>query len=477
MRFGAFGFVRDDNCVTFSHTLLAARRSTRTEILATLRRRRPRRRRVRRQSDRRGGGQTMQQLSKSRRWGRSRAPRAAVAGARPELEGPWRTTEATAARGAAGDEEVNAAEASPFRVNASGGERRIEAAARERVCDDEPPTTGRVSGRGPREHHAADASQRSRSLRRGTARLPTERDSLLGGHAHPRRLAAPAANVIGGLLAPGWIGVATERIAARWALWGTVTPLARRSSASRRSRSSWPPSQPAHLDLDAHRRPRRAPGLVLTSSPPRCARARSHALNRALRGRLCRARRAAVEALTAPVTRAVGVQLALLSFAALLRVIGWGSAVGGDENTLRAAVVPSRGERRAPRGARRASVIASTSSTAGVARDDLGRGSPSPSRSSSRRGRCAPTSIRARGRAARRLPARPLVARTSGVPSLRGSIANGDARDRAPRPLRAYRRSCACLRRARVRDLAIAALVRRTAARSHRRLYATMRSR
>jgi len=37
MRFGAFGFVRDGACVTFSHTLLGGETLDREEILATLR--------------------------------------------------------------------------------------------------------------------------------------------------------------------------------------------------------------------------------------------------------------------------------------------------------------------------------------------------------------------------------------------------------------------------------------------------------
>src|SRR5215471_8225336 len=37
MRFGAFGFVRDDSCVTFSHTLLGGSTLDPDEILATLR--------------------------------------------------------------------------------------------------------------------------------------------------------------------------------------------------------------------------------------------------------------------------------------------------------------------------------------------------------------------------------------------------------------------------------------------------------
>ena len=37
MRFGAFGFVRDGQCVTFSHTLLGGETLDREEIMATLR--------------------------------------------------------------------------------------------------------------------------------------------------------------------------------------------------------------------------------------------------------------------------------------------------------------------------------------------------------------------------------------------------------------------------------------------------------
>ncbi|MEO7093174.1 MAG: hypothetical protein ABI175_07985, partial [Polyangiales bacterium] len=56
--------------------------------------------------------------------------------------------------------------------------------------------------------------------------LGTPRDRFAVGLLLPIALAALAANLVGGLLAPGWLGVVSEKVADRWRTWGTVLPLA-----------------------------------------------------------------------------------------------------------------------------------------------------------------------------------------------------------------------------------------------------------
>jgi hypothetical protein len=158
--------------------------------------------------------------------------------------------------------------------------------------------------------------------------LSSDRDRFSVGMLVPVAIAALVANAIGGLLSPGWIGVASEKIAARWALWGTVTPLTAALLGIGTTMA---------LVMAAVANPRTSistrivatfgAGLVLTlvAAAFRAALDPTHLIV-LFAGAFAVLVSAAVEALTPPVTRAVGVQLALLAFAALMRVLGWGLA-------------------------------------------------------------------------------------------------------------------------------------------------------
>src|SRR5437868_6502867 len=55
--------------------------------------------------------------------------------------------------------------------------------------------------------------------------LPSTRDRFAVGLVLPLSLVALAANAVGDLVAPGWVGVGGDVLVQRWRWWGTVTPL------------------------------------------------------------------------------------------------------------------------------------------------------------------------------------------------------------------------------------------------------------
>ncbi len=158
--------------------------------------------------------------------------------------------------------------------------------------------------------------------------LNTGRDRFGVGLLWPMAIAALAANLIAGLLAPGFIGSAGNALASRWRWWATITPLAAAILGI---------GSVIALVMAAVANPRTSistrivatfgAGLVLTLTAA------------ALRGKLEQTQlivlfagafavlvASAVEALAPPPTRALGVMLGLLALSSLLRVAGWGLA-------------------------------------------------------------------------------------------------------------------------------------------------------
>ena len=154
------------------------------------------------------------------------------------------------------------------------------------------------------------------------------RDRFSVGLILPFALAAVLANAIGGLLAPGWVGVAAERAAARWQWWAAATPLtaallgicttiALVMAAVANHRTSVSTRVVATFGA----------GLVLTlvAAAFRTALEPTHLIV-LFAGAFAVLVASAVEALGPAVTRAVGVLLSVLAVSALLRVVGWGLA-------------------------------------------------------------------------------------------------------------------------------------------------------
>lgn len=163
---------------------------------------------------------------------------------------------------------------------------------------------------------------------RGEIPVSTPRDSFATGVLLPVSIFAIAANVVGGLLAPGWVGVGAEAVVARWRKWANLTSVSAamlgmlalmvlvfavvgnmRTSLSTRMVSTF------------------GAGLVFTF----VAIAVGHVLEPAqlvvlFAGAFAVLVAATVEAVTPSETRALGIQLGLLAFAALLRVLAWGIA-------------------------------------------------------------------------------------------------------------------------------------------------------
>ena len=158
--------------------------------------------------------------------------------------------------------------------------------------------------------------------------VASPRDRFSVGLILPFAIAALAANAIGGLLAPGWVGVAGERAAARWQWWAAATPLTAaligigttialvmaavanpRTSVSTRVVATFGAGLVLTLVAAAFRAPLEPTHLIVLFA-----------------GAFAVLVASAVEAIAPPFTRAVGVLLGVLAVAALLRVVGWGLA-------------------------------------------------------------------------------------------------------------------------------------------------------
>lgn len=163
---------------------------------------------------------------------------------------------------------------------------------------------------------------------RGEIPVSAPRESFAVGVLLPVSLFAIAANIVGGLLAPGWVGVGGEAQVARWRKWANLTSVSAamlgmvalmvlvlavvgnvRTSLSTRLVSTF------------------GAGLVFTFT----AIAIGHVLEPAqlvvlFAGAFAVLVAATVESVGPSETRALGIQLGLLAFAALLRVLAWGMA-------------------------------------------------------------------------------------------------------------------------------------------------------
>jgi len=158
--------------------------------------------------------------------------------------------------------------------------------------------------------------------------LPTGRDRFAAGLLLPVALVAIAANAVGDLLAPGWVGVGGDALVHRWRWWGTVTPLAAamlgvvtaialvmaavgnpRTSISTRMVATFGAGLVLTLVM-ASLRDVLGPKILIVI----------------FAGAFAVLVAGAVEALSPPATRGLGVLLALYALSALLRVSGWGLA-------------------------------------------------------------------------------------------------------------------------------------------------------
>lgn len=163
---------------------------------------------------------------------------------------------------------------------------------------------------------------------RGESPVSAPRESFAFGVLLPVSIFAIAANIVGGLLAPGWVGVGGEALVARWRKWANLTSVSAamlgmvtvmvlvlaivgnpRTSLSTRLVSTF------------------GAGLVFTF----VALAIGHVLEPAqlvvlFAGAFAVLVASTVESVGPSETRALGIQLGLLAFAALLRVLAWGMA-------------------------------------------------------------------------------------------------------------------------------------------------------
>lgn len=163
---------------------------------------------------------------------------------------------------------------------------------------------------------------------RGEIPVSAPRDSFAIGVLLPVSIFAIAANIVGGLLAPGWVGVGGEAQVARWRKWANLTSVSAamlgllamvvlglavvgnaRTSLSTRLVSTF------------------GAGLVFTFVAIAIGRVLEPAeLIVLFVGALAVLVASTVEAIGPSETRALGMQLGLLAFAALLRVVAWGIA-------------------------------------------------------------------------------------------------------------------------------------------------------
>lgn len=163
---------------------------------------------------------------------------------------------------------------------------------------------------------------------RGEIPVSAPRESFAVGVLLPVSLFAIAANIVGGLLAPGWVGVGAEAQVARWRKWANLTSVSAamlgmlamavlglavvgntRTSLSTRMVSTF------------------GAGLVFTFVAIAIGRVLQPAeLVVLFAGAFAVLVASTVESVGPSETRALGIQLGLLAFAALLRVLSWGMA-------------------------------------------------------------------------------------------------------------------------------------------------------
>ena len=191
------------------------------------------------------------------------------------------------------------------------------------VSPSRPPSARRDTGRPSSPDRPSKPADKSEEFP-----LHQTRDRFAVGLMLPLALSVLAANAIGGLLAPGWLGVGSELAANRWRWWGTVTPLAAALLGIGTSIS---------LVMAAVANPRTSistrlvstfgAGLVLTlvAAAFRNVLEPTHLIV-LFAGAFAVIVASAVEAISPPTTRAFGVQLSVFGVSALLRVGAWGVA-------------------------------------------------------------------------------------------------------------------------------------------------------
>lgn len=163
---------------------------------------------------------------------------------------------------------------------------------------------------------------------RGEIPITTPRESFAVGVLLPVTIFAVAANILGGLLAPGWIGVGGEVQVARFRKWANLTSV---------SAATLGMLAVLVLVLAVAGNPRTSVSTRLVSTFGACLVFTfvAIAITRVLEpsqlvvlfaGAFAVLVAATVEAVTPPATRALGIQLGLMGGAALLRIAAWGIA-------------------------------------------------------------------------------------------------------------------------------------------------------
>lgn len=163
---------------------------------------------------------------------------------------------------------------------------------------------------------------------RGEIPITAPRESFAAGFLLPVTVCAIAANILGGLLAPGWIGVGGEDQVARFRKWANLTSV----SAAMLGMLAM-----LVLVLAVAGNPRTSISTRLVSTFGAClvftfaAIAIGHVLDPPqlvvlFAGAFAVLVAATVEAVAPAETRALGIQLGLLACAAILRIAAWGIA-------------------------------------------------------------------------------------------------------------------------------------------------------
>lgn len=178
------------------------------------------------------------------------------------------------------------------------------------------------------------------SEERGEIPLSPGRESLAAGILLPATIFAIAANAIGGLLAPGWMGVAGETAVQGWKKWANLTSI---------SAATLGMLAVAALVLAVVGNPRTSISTRLVASFGACLvfTFSAIAIGRGLEpaqqivlfaGAFAVMVAGTVEGLGPAVSRALGVQLGLLALTAILRVsawaLAWAAARKGNPNAV-----------------------------------------------------------------------------------------------------------------------------------------------
>lgn len=138
-------------------------------------------------------------------------------------------------------------------------------------------------------------------------------------------IAAAAANVLGSLLAPGWVGVGSERVVNRWLWWGGVTSIAAAVMGIATIVSLVIAAVPSpRTSISSRLIATFGAGLVVALGAAALGNpAEDEVLLVLAAGAFWVLVVGAVEALAPARTRALGLQLALLALSALARVGAW----------------------------------------------------------------------------------------------------------------------------------------------------------